>query len=189
MNDQTQLERFHPARYSATALPRDRFNVLHAGPLTSQSDTRLLTDAFLAAHDRTSWLHLNLAGDSSEQPRLRRMLGAAATFHGDLDEEALAQLYASADLLLCTATDHNAAGAILAAQASGLPVLAVGEGPARELIQDGRSGCLAPPDATAIATAVQLLARRDAVRDRLATGGLVSARAHAAAFAEGARAA
>ncbi len=47
---------------------------------------------------------------------------------------------------------------------------------AAELIESGRSGCLAPPDPGALASAIRGLARRRAVLGRLATGGLLAAR-------------
>jgi glycosyltransferase involved in cell wall biosynthesis len=65
---------------------------------------------------------------------------------------------------------------ILEAQASGLPVLAVDAGGPAELIEDGRSGCLVPPDPESLANALRGLARREAIRERLATGGLLSVR-------------
>jgi phosphatidylinositol alpha 1,6-mannosyltransferase len=63
---------------------------------------------------------------------------------------------------------------VLEAQASGLPVLAVDGSGASELIESGRSGCLVPSDPYALAGAIRGLARRGALQDRLATGGLLA---------------
>ena len=68
------------------------------------------------------------------------------------------------------------AQAVLEAQASGLPVLAVDTGGAAELIENGRSGCLVAPDPAALGSAIRGLARRAALQDRLATGGLMAVR-------------
>jgi glycosyltransferase involved in cell wall biosynthesis len=55
-------------------------------------------------------------------------------------------------------------------------VLAVDAGGPADLIESGRSGCLVAPSAEALAEALHGLARREAIRERLATGGLVAVR-------------
>jgi glycosyltransferase involved in cell wall biosynthesis len=170
------LERFNPARYAPDALPQGRFNVLYVGRLSREKGVRLLAESFLIARDRDPRLHLVLAGRGPEEEKLRSKLGSAATFLGWLDGDDLARAYASADLFMFTSVTDTSGQVILEAQASGLPVLAVGAGGPRDLIEDGRSGCLVPPDAGALATALRGLARRAAIRDRLATGGLLSVR-------------
>jgi glycosyltransferase involved in cell wall biosynthesis len=165
------FERFHPARYTAGVLPSERFNILHVGPLAGGA--QLLAESFLIAHARQPRLHLVLAGRAPADASLTSRL-AAATFMPGLDDEELSVLFASADLLLHTG--GSGPHVIFEAQASGLPVLAVSTGEAATLIEDGRSGCLVPPDPEAIAQSLRVLARRDAVRDRLATGGLLAVR-------------
>ena len=135
-------ERFTPARREAGAA--GRVTVLHAGRLTREKGVDLLAEAFLAARARDPRLHLVLAGGGPEEERLRARLGDAASFLGWLEGEALATAYASADVLLfCSRTD-TFGQVVLEAQASGLPVVAVGEGGPAELIADGRSGLLCP---------------------------------------------
>jgi glycosyltransferase involved in cell wall biosynthesis len=103
-------------------------------------------------------------------------LGSAATFLGWVEGDRLAQVYASADLFMFASTTDTFGQVILEAQASGLPVLAVDAGGPAELIEDGRSGCLVAPDPESLAGAVRGLARREAIRERLATGGLLAVR-------------
>jgi glycosyltransferase involved in cell wall biosynthesis len=86
----------------------------------------------------------------------------------------LAQVYASADLFMFASTTDTFGQVILEAQASGLPVLAVDAGGPAELIEDGRSGCLVAPEPELLASALRGLARREAIRERLATGGLLA---------------
>lgn len=176
------LELFHPARYCPDVLPgataTATVNVLHVGPLGGEHRTELLAESFLLARDRDPRrLHLVLAGHGPEVRKLRARLANAATFLGGVEADVLARLYASADLLVFTSSGDPFCHVILEAQAGGLPVLAVDAvGPA-DLIESGRSGCLVPPDPEALASALRSLARRPAVRDRLSTGGLLSARA------------
>jgi glycosyltransferase involved in cell wall biosynthesis/predicted metal-dependent phosphoesterase TrpH len=170
------LERFTPAKRDAGWLPGERIHVLYAGRLTVEKGSPLLAEAFLAARRRDPRLHLVLAGGGPEEGALRARLGEAATFLGWLDGEELARAYASADMLLfCSQTD-TFGQAILEAQASGLPVVAVRAGGPAELVEPGRSGLLCPPDPHTLAAAVAGLAASPAARGRLARGGLAAVR-------------
>jgi glycosyltransferase involved in cell wall biosynthesis len=84
--------------------------------------------------------------------------------------------YATADLLVFADTTDPFGAPILKAHASGLPVLALASCAAAALIEDGRSGCLVAAEVDALAAAARGLARRPALLERLATGGLLSAR-------------
>jgi glycosyltransferase involved in cell wall biosynthesis len=176
------LEMYSPARYCPDVLDPGaapdtaRINLLVPGPLPDAAAARLLTEAFLLARDRDSRLHLVLAGAGNEPRRLGARLGNAVTHLGPLDPDRLAQVYASTDLLVVPAFGDGSAEAILAAQASGLPVLAGDSRGARELIENGRSGCLVTPGPFELAEAIRGLTRRPALLDRLATGGLHAVR-------------
>jgi glycosyltransferase involved in cell wall biosynthesis len=176
------LERFSPARYAPNVLPEspgghgERFNVLYVGRLSKEKGIDLLADAFLIARDRDPRLHLVLAGRGPEEEALRKRLGDAATFLGWVEGDDLPRVYASADLFMFASTTDTFGQVILEAQASGLPVLAVNAGGPADLIEDGRSGCLVEPEASALAGALRGLARREAIRERLATGGLLAVR-------------
>jgi glycosyltransferase involved in cell wall biosynthesis/predicted metal-dependent phosphoesterase TrpH len=152
----------------------DRIAVLYAGRLTKEKGADLLADAFLAARARDPRLHLVLAGGGPEEDALRARLGGSTTFLGWLEGDELAAAYASADMFLfCSQTD-TFGQVILEAQASGLPVVAVGAGGPAELVADGRSGVLCPPRAEALASAVAALASSRPARERLARGGLAA---------------
>ena len=170
------VERFSPARREPGRTPPGRIDVLYAGRLTREKGIDLLADAFVAARARDPRLHLVVAGGGPEEARLRERLGAAATFLGWLDGDALATAYASADLFLfCSQTD-TFGQVLLEAQASGLPVVAVAAGGPAELIADGRTGLLCPARPQALADAVAGLAGSRAMRERLARGGLAAVR-------------
>jgi phosphatidylinositol alpha 1,6-mannosyltransferase len=175
------LERYHPAHYTPDCLPDHgggRFNVLYTGRLAREQGVDLLCEAFLIARDRDPRLHLVLAGSGPRERALRSRLGPAATFLGWVAADALAQIYASADLFVYTGPNTRIAGdarSILEAQASGLPVLATSDGGV-PLIESGRTGCVVEPEPEALASAIRWLARRAAIRERLATGGLLTVR-------------
>jgi glycosyltransferase involved in cell wall biosynthesis/predicted metal-dependent phosphoesterase TrpH len=169
------LERFGPGRYVPGTLPGE-FNVLYVGRLSQEKGVDLLAEAFLTARDRDPRLHLVLAGRGPEEDALRRRLGDAATFLSWVQGDELPRVYASADLFMFASTTDTFGQVILEAQASGLPVLAVDAGGPADLIEDGRSGCLVAAEVEALADALRGLARREAIRERLSTGGLLAVR-------------
>jgi glycosyltransferase involved in cell wall biosynthesis/predicted metal-dependent phosphoesterase TrpH len=169
-------QRFDPAKRDPSRYPGE-IGVLYAGRLTTEKGVDLLADAFLRAHRRDPRLHLLLAGGGPEEETLRSRLGTHATFLGWLGGDDLATAYASADVFLfCSRTD-TFGQVILEAQASGLPVVAVDAGGPSSLIRDRQTGRLCPPDAGALGDAVVELAASAALRTRLATQALGSARA------------
>jgi glycosyltransferase involved in cell wall biosynthesis/predicted metal-dependent phosphoesterase TrpH len=170
------VSRFDPALRDPASLPGE-LSVLYAGRLTTEKGVDLLAEAFLAAHAADPRLHLVLAGGGPEEGALRARLGSRATFLGWLEGERLARAYASADIFLFASRTDTFGQVLLEAQASGLPVVAVGEGGPRSLIEDGRTGRLCPPDARALATVVSDLASSPVLRRRLAEGGTAAVRA------------
>jgi glycosyltransferase involved in cell wall biosynthesis/predicted metal-dependent phosphoesterase TrpH len=166
------LERFYPARRVAGLLPGDSINILYAGRLTKEKGADLLAEAFIAARARDPRLHLVLAGGGPEEDSLRERLGAHASFLGWLEGDALAQAYASADMFLFASRTDTFGQVILEAQASGLPVVAVGEGGPATLVDDGETGLLRPARADALADAVLALAATPLLRQRLARNAL-----------------
>jgi glycosyltransferase involved in cell wall biosynthesis/predicted metal-dependent phosphoesterase TrpH len=169
------MERFTPERRGEQLVP-GRFNVLYVGRLSHEKGIELLADAFLRARQRDPRLHLVLAGGGPEEELLRGRLEGEATFLGWVHGEELARVYASADLFAFASTTDTFGQVILEAQASGLPVVAANGGGPAELIEDGRSGCLVPPNAEAFANAILGIARRPAMRRRLAKGALTAVR-------------
>jgi glycosyltransferase involved in cell wall biosynthesis len=167
------VSRFSPRRRRAG--DPARVDVLYAGRLTREKGTDLLAGAFLAAHERDPRLHLTIAGGGPEEQTLRERLGEKLTCLGWLEGDALATAYASADLFLfCSQTD-TFGQVLLEAQASGLPVVAVDAGGPAELVADGRTGLLCPPDPDALGSALAGLAASRAARERLARGGVAAA--------------
>ena len=169
------LERFDPALRTPGALPGE-INVLYAGRLTKEKGVELLADTFETARRSDPRLHLVLAGGGPEEEMLRERLGSHATFLGWLGGLELARAYANADVFLFASRTDTFGQVILEAQASGLPVLAVGEGGPASLISDGETGLLAPPDADTLAQALLTLVSKRLLRERLRTAALASVR-------------
>ena len=107
---------------------------------------------------------------------LRERLGDHATFLGWLGGEELARAYASADLFLFASQTDTFGQVILEAQASGLPVVAVGEGGPASLITHGETGLLTEADADALAHSLLELAHAPFLQERLRKTALAAVR-------------
>jgi glycosyltransferase involved in cell wall biosynthesis/predicted metal-dependent phosphoesterase TrpH len=169
------VSRFSPEKADPDAFPGE-LRVLYAGRLTSEKGVDLLAKSFLRAHRVEPRLHLLLAGGGPEEGELRARLGERATFLGWLEGEDLARAYASADLFLfCSRTDTYGQ-VVIEAGASGLPVVAVGEGGPAALIENRHTGILCRPDADHLAGAVLQLASSPELRRRLGEAAVRAAR-------------
>jgi glycosyltransferase involved in cell wall biosynthesis/predicted metal-dependent phosphoesterase TrpH len=147
-------------------------NILYAGRITREKGAELLAEAFLRARKRDPRLRLVLAGGGPEQRRLRERVGEHASFLGWLEGAELARAYASADVFLFPSATDTFGQVILEAQASGLPVLAVGAGGPLALVRDRVTGLLRDPDADQLADALVELAASPLLRERLALTAL-----------------
>ena len=169
------VRRFDPGLRDAALLPGE-VSVLYAGRLSKEKGVDLLADAFLEAHCRDPRLHLVLAGGGPEEGLLRERLGDRATFLGWLSGDTLARAYASADVFLFASTTDTFGQVILEAQASGLPVVAVGRGGPACLIEHGETGLLAAPGVSALADAVVSLTSTPRLSERIRRGALSAVR-------------
>ncbi|HEY6355146.1 MAG TPA: glycosyltransferase [Burkholderiaceae bacterium] len=151
-------------------------DVLYVGRITREKGADLLADAFMAARAQDPRLRLVLAGGGPEERLLRERVGDAAVFRGWLEGAALARAYASADIFLFARRTDTIGQVVLEAQASGLPVVAVGEGGPLSLIDDRVSGRLCAAEPRALTDAVLELAASPALRGSIARAGLVAVR-------------
>jgi glycosyltransferase involved in cell wall biosynthesis len=117
---------------------------------------------------------LTVVGDGPELARLRRQAGPAVDFRGWISDEAIRAEYRRAGVVLLPGVEDF--GIVpLEAQACGRPVVALGQGGARETVVDGVTGALVA-EATADAFAAAIRRTLDA---RLDAGPI---RAHAERF-------
>jgi glycosyltransferase involved in cell wall biosynthesis/predicted metal-dependent phosphoesterase TrpH len=167
------ITRFDPALRDADLLPGE-INVLYVGRMTKEKGVELLADAFQAARSRDPRLHLVLVGGGPEEQALRDKLGDDATFLGWQYGTDLARIYASADVFMFASRTDTFGQVLLEAQASGLPVAAVGEGGPTSLIEDGETGLLTSDRPEALSDAVHQLVENRLLAERLRRAALQS---------------
>jgi glycosyltransferase involved in cell wall biosynthesis len=135
----------------------------------------VLIDAAPALLARYPHLRFVVVGDGPLRPALEaraadRGVAGAFEFLGHR-EDVTEQLQAS-DVFVLPSRSEASPNAIIEAMASGLPVVACAVGGNLELVEDGRTGYLVPPDdAPALARAVDALACNAAAADAMGRAG------------------
>jgi glycosyltransferase involved in cell wall biosynthesis len=125
---------------------------------------------------------LTIAGTGPERvvcERLAAGLGIAASvsFAGRIDNDRIADLYASADLMLNPSTVDNMPISILEAFASGVPVVSTNVGGIPDMAADGATALLVPAhDAERMASAALRVLGDRALAARLVDNGIDCAR-------------
>jgi glycosyltransferase involved in cell wall biosynthesis len=121
-------------------------------------------------------LFLDLVGPRDIEPsfnrRLVRLINAhhltdRVTFHGLVSSQALARLYASADIFVFPSR-YEGYGIVLAeAMKAGLPIVAADNGPVAEILTNNENALIVPAlDSEALAGAIRKLAEDSAMRER-----------------------
>jgi glycosyltransferase involved in cell wall biosynthesis len=162
-----------PARFAA-ARPRDEVRreldiapearvAIAVGELTDRKNTALLVDAVPGIARRVPDLVVLVAGTGAEEARLRRRIRERGVedrvrllgFRDDVPD-----LLAASDLLVHPARVEGFGYAVAEAMAAGLPVVATDASSLPELVEDGVTGALFPPEdgAALEAAAVRYLA-------------------------------
>jgi len=150
--------------------------VLSVGRLSQEKRIGVLLDAYALASRGRPDLRLVVAGDGPARRELERTAPAGTIFTGELVGDELAALYASADVFCFPSTTDTFGQVLLEAGASGLPVVAAAAGGALELVHDGRTGALVPPDEPRLFAAALLeLADDPALRRRRGAAGRAAA--------------
>jgi glycosyltransferase involved in cell wall biosynthesis len=99
-------------------------------------------DLAIAAANRLK-RRLVIVGDGPQRSRLAALAGPTVEFHGRPDDDTVADLYARCSAFLFPGLEDFGIAPV-EAQAAGRPVIAYGEGGARETVEDGRTGILFP---------------------------------------------
>jgi len=126
---------------------------------------------------------LTVAGCGPEEIALKAQaeglsLTSSVTFSGRLEPLQIVALYQDADLLLNASTVDNSPNSLIEALASGVPVVSSKVGGIPDLVEDGKSALLVPPqqpEALADA-AIQLLSDKALCKELVQQGKLVAER-------------
>jgi glycosyltransferase involved in cell wall biosynthesis len=126
---------------------REPHHLLYCGRVSAEKNLTVLAEAFKRLCTRRRDVALVIAGDGPQLPALKKQLsGLPAHLLGRLDDSELAPLYANSDLLLFPSRTDTLGQVVMEAQASGLPVLVGNEGGPSEIMDDGLTGLVLPPN-------------------------------------------
>ena len=121
---------------------------------------------------------MTVCGSGPERDRLVALaqtleIAPAVVFTGRIENEQVARLYQSADIVINPSLADNMPNSVLEALASGVPVVSTRVGGVPYLVQDEKTALLVPPgDVDAMAKAVVRLLETPELADRLVTSGL-----------------
>jgi glycosyltransferase involved in cell wall biosynthesis len=120
--------------------------LLYVGRLSKEKNLACLASAFRKISERRSDVGLVVAGDGPYRETLEQSLaGHRVVFTGLQKGEALARIYASADLFVFPSETDTLGVVLLEAQASGLPVIVSGHGGPKDCILPGVTGRIVHP--------------------------------------------
>src|SRR5262249_54797757 len=119
---------------------------LYVGRLSPEKRLDTLLTAFVRACDAVPGLRLLVVGDGPARAALERAAPEGVRFVGELHGEALAAVFAAADIFGFPSTTDTFGQVLLEAGASGLPVVAAAAGGAVDLVRDGVTGILVRPN-------------------------------------------
>ena len=162
-----------PAARSRLGVPADAFHVVTVGRLIEVKGFRYLIEAV----SRLEGVHLTIVGDGdlrSELEQLAKTLHASVTFAGNLDQPAVADAVAAADIVAVPSVVGRAGSVdglpttLLEALAAGRAVIASAVAGIPEVVTNGVNGVLLPEkDVDALARALTELRDQPELRERL----------------------
>ncbi len=159
--------------------------LLSVGRVSEEKRLGILLEAFAALRKRVPGARLAVVGDGPARRRLEVDAPPGVRFLGELRDDALADVYATADVFCFPSTTDTFGQVILEAAASGLPAVAAGAGGGLELVRSGETGLVVPPDdPTAFMHALLELAENENLRLALAGRALAAARSRSWAQAD-----
>lgn len=161
-----------------------RIRILFMGNCIFRKGLHVLLDALAQIRDLN--LHLDIVGGQGREPRYARHLKEKVSslhvedmvsFHGEVDPSDIWQWYAQADIFVAPSL-YEGYGMVLAeAMSFGLPVIATRVGGIPEVVEDGKTGILIPPnDIESLAQAIRDLYEDSKKRKYLSQNGVERAK-------------
>jgi glycosyltransferase involved in cell wall biosynthesis len=149
--------------------------IVSVGNLRKVKDQQTLIHAAHLLHQQGSNFHLLLVGDGQRRAALEQLsrdlhLADYITFMGRRAD--VSAILADADIKVLSSRSEGLPAAIMEAMAARLPVVATAVGGVPELVQDGITGLLVPPDdAPALADALAILLANPSLRQQYGRAG------------------
>ncbi len=153
--------------------------VLFVGRLRSMKGVDTLIRAFVKVTDPRA--HLMIVGDGDQRPSLEAitkelLLTERVTFFGQRSHEEVMKDFAEAEIFCGLSRSEALGNVFLEAQAAGCAVIATNVGGIPDIVKDGETGVLVPPDdATAAANAITQLLSNSEKRTMLTEYGIKNA--------------
>ena len=141
------IEAFHPGRRDRARLEQqwgvaaDRAVLLFAGRVDAGKEALTLARAAGILIERGLPVHVIFAGEGGQMQEIRDCLGGRVSLPGQVSQNDLAWLYASADLFVSCSQIEVFPNVILEAKASGLPVVASARGGSAKLVRHSAPAC------------------------------------------------
>ena len=158
-------------------IPADRPLLVHIGRLAFEKNIDFLLRTLERVRLRHPDVLLLIAGEGPALPHLKRIaqrlrLEANVQFVGYLDRaNALLDCFRAGDVFVFASRTETQGLVLLEAMALGVPVVAIAEMGAIDILEAGEGALVAPPDEQAFAGAVCLLLDSPSLRWRLAAEG------------------
>jgi glycosyltransferase involved in cell wall biosynthesis len=165
-------------------LPTDAFVMGHAGAFTLEKGQDVLLEAFSQVSISVAGARLLLVGEGPlrDSPRISELLDRSEGRARVLDSmDDLTPFFAALDLYVMPSRSEGLGSSSLLAMAHGLPVVASRVGGLSEVVEDGTTGWLVPPESSAELARTLMAAASD--RASLRRFG-ASARQRARAFSD-----
>lgn len=163
------FERFKPSNQKKTP----QYDLIYVGILEAYKRVDIMIDAMKELHDRGCRCSLLIVGDGSKRSDIEHLverykLSQFVHFAGDVNFEALPQLYQSARAFIMTSEGEGLPMAMIEAMSCGLPVIVSADADIEEVAKNGINAITVKPIKKELfATAVMKLLNNSVLYDEL----------------------